>query len=108
MRRRPGGGLVVVPLVLAAVSVPLALGMIGPGGLYGFRTEASMASNAAWYASNRAAGWAGILAGLAAFGINLTLRRRAPVEGQLPTIAMAGTILAAAGVMMLAGWMALP
>lgn len=108
MRKRPGGGLVVVPMVLAAISVPMALGAIGPNGLYGFRTEASMASDAAWYASNRAAGLAGILAGLAAFAVNLTLRRRAGPDGKLPTFAMAGTVLAAAGVMLLAGWIALP
>lgn len=106
--RRPGAGLVVVPLVLAAVSVPMALGMIGPQGLYGFRTEASLASDAAWYASNRAAGWAGIVAGLAAFAVNLTLRRRAGFDGPQPTIAMAATVFLAAGAMLIAGWLALP
>ena len=105
--RRPGGGLVFIPLVVAALSVPLALGMIGPTGLYGFRTAASLASNIAWYAANRAAGWTGIFAGLIAFAANLYFSRQAGVDGPAPTMKMAGTIVAMVAVIVGAGFAAL-
>lgn len=105
MRGRPVG-LVVLPLLLALLSVPLALGWIEPNGLYGYRTPASLASGEAWYRANQAAGITGVFAGIAAFAGNLRLWRRAD-DSRLPTIAMAALVLAAAGLMVVAGFLAL-
>lgn len=64
-----------VPLLFAAISLPMALDWIEPNGFYGVRTAATRASEAAWYRANRAAGQAGLLAGLIGFGINVAIMR---------------------------------
>ncbi len=102
MRDKPYG-LLLLPLLIAGFCVPLVLGWIGPSGLYGFRSEASLASDAAWYAANRAAGWAGIAGGLAAFAVNLHLIR-AGIPHMRRTLLMAGSILGVAALIGLAGW----
>ena len=43
------------PAITILVSVPMLLGLVPPNGVYGFRTQASMASPEVWYASNRLA-----------------------------------------------------
>ena len=63
-----------IPAVLVAVSIPMLLGMVPPNGLYGFRTRASMADPAIWYASNRAAAVYLILAAALSIGVYLLLK----------------------------------
>src|SRR5690606_33266991 len=74
-----GGGapwlLLAVPLVVAVLSVPMAFDWVEPNGFYGIRTAATRASEAAWYRANRAAGQAGLLAGLIGFAINVMIMR---------------------------------
>jgi hypothetical protein len=48
--------LVSAPLLISAVCLPMALGLIAPNALYGFRTSASLASADVWYQSNSSAG----------------------------------------------------
>jgi len=52
------------PLIIALVSLPLALNLIAPNPFYGIRISATAASEAAWYRGNQAGGIAGILAGV--------------------------------------------
>lgn len=101
MRDKPYG-LLLLPLLIAGFCVPLVLGWVGPNGLYGFRTEASLASETAWYHANRAAGWAGIAGGLAGFAANAHLIR-ADVAPMRRTLLMAGSVLGVAAVIVLAG-----
>lgn len=46
-----------LPAILAALAVPLVLGMVPPNGLYGFRTPKTLSSPDIWYLANRFAGW---------------------------------------------------
>jgi uncharacterized membrane protein len=52
-----------LPAVLAVLAVPLALGMVPPNALYGFRTSKTRSSPDIWYPANRFAGWLMIAAG---------------------------------------------
>jgi uncharacterized membrane protein len=87
------GKLLLAPfLLIALLSLPLALGRVPPNGVYGFRTEASLASAAVWYRSNHAAGVAGVVLGLAgALLIHAVLRVR-PLDAR--------RILVAAGILL--------
>lgn len=62
--------LVFSPLLIAAVCLPMALGLIAPNPLYGFRTSPSLASAAVWYESNFSAGIAGVVLGIAGALLN--------------------------------------
>jgi uncharacterized membrane protein len=52
-----------LPAILAVLAVPLALGMVPPNPLYGFRTSKTLSSPDIWYPANRFAGWLMIAAG---------------------------------------------
>ena len=52
-----------LPAILAVLAVPLALGLVPPNPLYGFRTPKTMSSPDIWYPANRFAGWLMIAAG---------------------------------------------
>lgn len=52
-----------LPAILAVLAVPLAIGMVPPNGLYGFRTPKTLSSPDIWYPANRFAGWLMIVAG---------------------------------------------
>ena len=52
------------PLLIALVSIPLALNLISPNPFYGIRISATAASEAAWYRGNQVGGIAGVLAGM--------------------------------------------
>ena len=67
--------LVAVPLVFAAISLPMALEWIGPNALYGVRTAATRASEAEWYRINRLSGIAGVAGGVLGFVANLLVAR---------------------------------
>jgi uncharacterized membrane protein len=60
-----------VPLLFAAMCLPMALDWIGPNGFYGVRIEATRVSDVEWYRINRIAGIAGVVAGLGGFLANL-------------------------------------
>jgi uncharacterized membrane protein len=62
--------LIFPPLLISAVCLPMALGLIAPNRLYGFRTPASLASAEAWYQSNFSAGIAGVVLGIAGAYVN--------------------------------------
>jgi hypothetical protein len=49
-------------VVLLVLSVPLILERVGPNGLYGFRTAATLRSTEVWYAANAFMGWALLVA----------------------------------------------
>jgi uncharacterized membrane protein len=51
-----------LPTLVTVLSLPLALGLVGPNEVYGYRTSRSLGSPAAWYAANSIAGWCGIVA----------------------------------------------
>jgi uncharacterized membrane protein len=59
------------PLLILAISVPLALGWVDPNPFYGVRTAATQASDAAWYRANTASGLVGICSGLVGLGVNM-------------------------------------
>ncbi len=58
-------------VLIVLVSVPLILRIVPPNGIYGFRTSLTMSSAAIWYPANAFAGWALLLAAVAA-GVLLT------------------------------------
>jgi uncharacterized membrane protein len=53
-----------LPIILAAIAVPMVLGIVPPNQLYGFRTPKTLSSPSVWYPANRIAGWL-IIAGSA-------------------------------------------
>ncbi|MEA5446088.1 SdpI family protein [Gammaproteobacteria bacterium AB-CW1] len=52
-------------LLIGALSLPMIRGWVPPNGLYGFRTPATLASEALWYPANRYAGWQMLYAAIA-------------------------------------------
>lgn len=67
--------LVFVPLLFAAMCLPMALELIEPNGFYGVRIAATQASEAEWYRINRIAGIAGVIGGSSGFVVNLLIVR---------------------------------
>lgn len=65
------GGLLVV------LSIPLILQKVPPNGLYGFRTEKTLSSDAIWYEANARAGVALLVAGAVVLVGALVLRGKA-------------------------------
>jgi uncharacterized membrane protein len=83
-------------LLIAAVSLPMALGLVPPNRLYGFRTPASLASAEAWRNSNFWAGTAGVVLGVAGALLSYRMLKNRPVDPL--------TAAAAAGLALLAGF----
>jgi hypothetical protein len=46
-----------LPILMAALALPMLLGKIPPNPIYGFRTAKTLSSPDIWYAANRIAGW---------------------------------------------------
>ena len=67
-----------IPLIVLAASAPMALGMVPPNRIYGFRTSETLSSPEVWYAANRAAGWFMIAAAAFSFAFNLALSSAFP------------------------------
>jgi uncharacterized membrane protein len=67
-----------LPILLVAVAAPLALGLIPPNRMYGFRTPKTLSSPGLWYPANRFAGWSMIAAGELTICVNLVLCWRHP------------------------------
>ena len=71
----PNRLLVAAPLLIAAISLPLALELIGPNPFYGVRTAATRFSEAEWFRINEISGLVGVAAGLLGFAANLLIAR---------------------------------
>ncbi|MBO9519661.1 MAG: SdpI family protein [Porphyrobacter sp.] len=69
------GALVLVPLIFAVISLPMALEWVGPNAFYGARTAATRASEAEWYRINQLTGLAGVVGGLIGAAANLLIVR---------------------------------
>jgi uncharacterized membrane protein len=67
-----------LPIVMAALALPLILGKVPPNQLYGFRTPKTLSSPAIWYPANRIAGWWMIAGASAAICFNLALLQMKP------------------------------
>ena len=80
--------LALVPLLFAAMCLPMALEWIGPNGFYGVRIEATRVSDVAWYRINRISGIAGVVAGLAGFLANLLVMRSGMAVPPCATLAI--------------------
>ncbi|MBT2135586.1 SdpI family protein [Croceibacterium sp. LX-88] len=67
--------LVLVPLMFAAISLPMVFGWVGPNAYYGARTAASQASEAEWYRINQLSGIVGVVAGVIGAAVNALIVR---------------------------------
>lgn len=67
--------LVLVPLIFAAISLPMALEWVGPNAFYGVRTAATRSSEAEWYRINHLSGIVGVVGGLIGAAANLLIVR---------------------------------
>jgi len=86
---RPPWSLVIVPLLVAAACLPMALEMIEPNGFYGVRIAATQASEAAWYRINQLAGIVGVIGGMVGFAANLAIARSDIAEPRRTFICLA-------------------
>ena len=84
------------PLLMAILCLPMALGLIPPNGVYGYRTTASMSSPEAWYASNQAAGLAGVALGFVGVLIIHLIVKRGPASTTQTLLAAAVSVLVVA------------
>lgn len=62
-----------LPSVFILLGLPLALKLVPPNRLYGFRLAQAFESEAAWYRINATTGYALIAAGFAAFVLSLAV-----------------------------------
>lgn len=85
--------LVACCVVIAAISLPLILGMVPPNGVYGFRTSVTRSSTDIWYAANAFMGWA-LLAAAVTSAVAL-MRLRATAQRWLVLATFLVPILAA-------------
>ena len=63
--------------VIAVASIPMALKMVPPNRLYGFRTPSTLSNQALWYRANTFAGWALLIASVASIALNVGAHRGA-------------------------------
>jgi uncharacterized membrane protein len=70
-----GKWLLLLPLLFAAIGLPMALQMVPPNVFYGIRTSETLASEQVWYAANYWAGVVAIILGLPATAANLAIAR---------------------------------
>lgn len=56
--------LYIAAVALLAAAIPLALRLVGPNTVYGWRTPATLADPGTWYRTNAVLGWAFIAAGV--------------------------------------------
>ena len=102
---RPNRLLVAAPLLIAAVSLPLALELIGPNPFYGVRTVATRYSEAEWYRINEISGLVGVAAGLLGYAVN-RLIARSGLAILTRYWACLGVLLAVAGLIVTTSYMA--
>lgn len=89
--------LVFPPLFISAVCLPMALDLIAPNPLYGFRTSASLASADVWYQSNFSAGVAGVVLGIAGALLNSRIVGTGRVSTTKALLTVGVTVSAAFG-----------
>ena len=90
--------LVFPPLLIAAVSLPMALQIVPPNGFYDLRTAKTLASAEAWYASNFWSGVTGVVLGiLGAIVVYAIMRSRSMTEVTKALLAGATVVLVALG-----------
>jgi uncharacterized membrane protein len=63
----------VLPIIMAAMALPMVFGKVPPNPIYGFRTPKTLSSPDIWYQANRIAGWWMIAAAALAMAFNLVL-----------------------------------
>jgi len=97
--------LAAVPLLFAAISMPLMLGWVAPNSYYGVRTTATFASDLAWYRANHASGVAGVAGGLLGFAVNLAVLR-APITPQRKHALCLGVLVTVSAAIAAAGLLA--
>jgi uncharacterized membrane protein len=86
--------LVLPPLLISAVSLPMALGLVAPNAVYGFRTVASFSSAEVWCQSNFVAGAVGVVLGVAGALLNHRITRNGPIT--TPKALLAGAVIVSA------------
>ncbi|KRA80505.1 hypothetical protein ASD76_15185 [Altererythrobacter sp. Root672] len=64
-----------MPLIFAALSLPMVFEWVGPNAYYGARTAASQASEAEWYRINQLSGLVGVIGGLIGAAVNVAIVR---------------------------------
>ncbi len=70
-----GKWLLLLPLLLGAVGLPLALEIVPPNSFYGIRTAKTLASEEAWYAANFWSGLAAMVLSIPATLLNFAIAR---------------------------------
>jgi hypothetical protein len=91
--------LLVACLLTAAASVPLALRMVPPNALYGFRTRFMRSNPSVWYAVNALVGRGMLIASM----LSALVLLFAPVAFADP-LAPVGIVVVPIGLVTLAGW----
>jgi uncharacterized membrane protein len=92
---------VILPVLMALIFLPMALGWIGPNPVYGYRTARSLSSPELWYPANRIAGALGLAFALGALIINLGLLRLGRLRPE--TRSVTGVLVFAAAMLICAG-----
>lgn len=67
-----------LPGLAILIFLPLALGLVPPNGLYGFRTPKTLSSSEVWFAANKVGGWIAIGASFLFIGFAFMLPRFRP------------------------------
>jgi len=102
---RPNRLLVAAPLLIAVISLPLALELVGPNPFYGVRTDATRFSDEEWYRVNEISGLVGVAAGLLGYAVNLLIAR-SNIAILTRYWACLGVLLAVAGIIVATSYMA--
>ena len=84
----------VVPAFIAALAIPMALGVVPPNATYGFRTPLTLSSPDIWYRANKVSGWLTMIAMLLTIGVNFAFFTRNPEWPEYKlALVLAGTLV---------------
>lgn len=100
---KPSAIITWIPLLLAALGLPLALKLIAPNPLYGFRTEATLSSESVWYSANLQTGIALLFFGCLGTIANVYIARSKTLSPTLKQLLPIGTLLTIAALSIAAG-----
>ena len=92
---------IILPVLIALICLPMALGWIGPNPVYGYRTARSLSSPELWFPANQLAGSLGLAFSLGALLVNLGLLRARRLSSE--TRSLAGVLVTAAAMLICAG-----
>jgi hypothetical protein len=84
-----------LPVLTTALFLPMALGLVGPNTVYGYRTAKSLSSPELWRAANQSAGWLGVAFSVAALLVNIHLLRSSRLQPEHRRIATLGVFVVA-------------